>query len=224
MQHLSAADLELTVVTLSETCTSHRSYPRFATDFLLRPARRKLSRIITAAELLSSYSSNAVDVDVVGLARAIASEAHRLDDLISKQLALVDEISAESIRGGLARPIALAAERVSSLLEHPCEVDICDNCPDDANADQANSDYDWPGDACDDDDDGVDDASDNCPLIHNPDQKNDDDDALGGDADAPGVATARRGAGLPRHLSGHAAAGRRREARHRPQRPVHRSG
>jgi hypothetical protein len=56
-----------------------------------------------------------------------------------------------------------------------------DNCPDVANADQANNDGDAMGDACDpdDDNDGVLDGVDNCPLVSNFNQANADSDATG---------------------------------------------
>jgi hypothetical protein len=56
-----------------------------------------------------------------------------------------------------------------------------DNCPFNANADQADADDDGQGDACDtdDDNDSVVDASDNCPLTPNPDQADNELDALG---------------------------------------------
>jgi hypothetical protein len=56
-----------------------------------------------------------------------------------------------------------------------------DNCPDAANADQADLDNDGKGDACDDDDDddGKDDAEDNCPLAGNDDQADQDSDGVG---------------------------------------------
>ena len=55
-----------------------------------------------------------------------------------------------------------------------------DNCPADANSDQADTDDDGTGDACDDqDDDGVFDAVDNCIAIDNDDQADDDSDGLG---------------------------------------------
>jgi hypothetical protein len=64
--------------------------------------------------------------------------------------------------------------------------DNYDNCPDVANADQANVDYDAFGDACDDssavedaDGDGVIDNADNCPAIANADQADADNDGLG---------------------------------------------
>jgi hypothetical protein len=68
-----------------------------------------------------------------------------------------------------------------------------DNCPDDANADQADSDFDGAGDVCDpdDDDDGVLDKDDNCVFFYNPDQSDFDGDGEGdecdGDADGDGV-------------------------------------
>jgi hypothetical protein len=59
--------------------------------------------------------------------------------------------------------------------------DVVDNCPVDANADQANNDGDTQGDACDPDDDNdtVIDATDNCALTANADQANNDGDAQG---------------------------------------------
>ncbi len=56
-----------------------------------------------------------------------------------------------------------------------------DNCPDDANPDQADNDGDGAGDVCDpdDDDDGVLDGDDNCPFDANPDQADNDGDGAG---------------------------------------------
>ncbi len=59
--------------------------------------------------------------------------------------------------------------------------DTEDNCPADANADQANFDNDGQGDVCDPDDDGdgVNDISDNCPVTPNAAQANLDGDEQG---------------------------------------------
>jgi len=59
--------------------------------------------------------------------------------------------------------------------------DDADNCPDTANSDQTDTDYDGAGNACDpdDDDDGVADGTDNCPLIINSDQDDFDGDGAG---------------------------------------------
>ncbi len=55
-----------------------------------------------------------------------------------------------------------------------------DNCPNAANADQADSDGNGTGDVCQDSDgDGIIDPSDNCPMIANSDQANNDSDAQG---------------------------------------------
>lgn len=61
-----------------------------------------------------------------------------------------------------------------------------DNCPQQANANQANADDDGSGDVCDDDDDNdlVADASDNCPFTPNSNQENTDNDNQGNACDA----------------------------------------
>jgi 6-phosphogluconolactonase (cycloisomerase 2 family) len=88
-------------------------------------------------------------------------------------------------------------------LDHDGIPDLIDNCPADSNSDQANTDADALGDACDDDDDGdgvpdaaddfpldphryrdadgdgIDDAVDNCPLAANVDQVDSDSDSAG---------------------------------------------
>ena len=60
-------------------------------------------------------------------------------------------------------------------------LDINDNCPMQANTDQADNDGDGEGDACDDDDDndGILDGFDNCPFIYNPGQEDIDNDGIG---------------------------------------------
>ena len=78
--------------------------------------------------------------------------------------------------------------------------DDVDNCPDDANADQANLDSDDDGDVCDDDIDGdtVLNDDDNCPRVANANQADADNDGMGDvcdtgadpDMDGDGVADA----------------------------------
>ena len=74
--------------------------------------------------------------------------------------------------------------------------DSIDNCPSDANADQADSDGDGIGDVCDpsldSDGDGIDNDSDNCPEDANTDQADSDGDGIGDvcdvtDSDGDGI-------------------------------------
>ena len=75
-------------------------------------------------------------------------------------------------------------------------LDVNDNCPLIANADQLDTDADTNGDVCDtdDDDDGLLDIEDNCSLIVNPDQADFDNDGIGDacdeDRDGDGVPNA----------------------------------
>lgn len=63
--------------------------------------------------------------------------------------------------------------------------DACDNCPNAANEDQTDSDGDGAGDACDDDadNDTLPNAEDNCPTVPNPQQTDSDGDGDGNACD-----------------------------------------
>jgi gliding motility-associated-like protein len=60
-------------------------------------------------------------------------------------------------------------------------LDVNDNCPLIANANQADNDHDGLGDVCDDDDDndGIPDTVDNCSITYNPNQEDRDHDRIG---------------------------------------------
>ena len=70
---------------------------------------------------------------------------------------------------------------VDNDLDNDTIVNAQDNCPNDANADQADNDNDGIGDLCDDDDDndGILDEDDNCPFVSNADQADIDNDGIG---------------------------------------------
>ncbi|MDY7095078.1 MAG: thrombospondin type 3 repeat-containing protein [Acidobacteriota bacterium] len=88
---------------------------------------------------------------------------------------------------GIPRPWGLVFLPDTDADDDGIEDDV-DNCPFDANPDQADNDSDGAGDACDldDDNDGVLDSSDNCPLTANSDQLDFDGDGLGDACDADG--------------------------------------
>ena len=107
----------------------------------------------------------------------------------------VSELTATFVAEGVGQPLPDA--------DGDGVADNTDNCPDDANANQANSDRDRVGDACDNcpddnnsdqadgDGDGVGDACDNCPTDDNADQADGDGDGLGDACDnCPGDSNA----------------------------------
>lgn len=102
---------------------------------------------------------------------------------------LPDQPTAPALPEALATPIAPAPLEPQTAPPPPVApdqdmdgvADASDNCPNDNNIDQADSDKDGIGDACDADldNDGVAEGQDNCPQVANPDQQNSDGDLLG---------------------------------------------
>jgi hypothetical protein len=132
MRHMASATPELTIITLDETTITNRDDRRFYADFLLHPARQKLSSIIMAAKLLQTDPSHMGAEEISRLSRMIAVEARYLDDLVNKQLLLVEGCSTATRSGSMVTQIELAADRVSSILGQPCNIEMQDNCPNSA--------------------------------------------------------------------------------------------
>jgi hypothetical protein len=90
-----------------------------------------------------------------------------------------DDLTAQS--GPATRDVAIASDADGDGI-----ADGSDNCPSAANADQADTDGDGQGDACDsdDDNDGVADGSDNCRTTANPGQLDLDGDGAGNACDS----------------------------------------
>jgi hypothetical protein len=128
MRHMASATPELTIITLDETTITNRDDHRFYADFLLHPARQKLSSIITAAKLLQTDASDLGAEEVSRLSRLIAGEGRYLDDLVNKQLLLVEGVSTVTSSGSMVTQIELAADRVSAILGQPCNTEILNNC------------------------------------------------------------------------------------------------
>ncbi len=132
MRHMASATPELTIITLDQTTITNRDDHRFYADFLLHPARQKLSSIITAAKLLQTDASDLGAEEVSRLSRMIAGEGRYLDDLVNKQLLLVEGVSSATGSGSIVTQIELAADRVSAILGQPCHTEILNNCPNSA--------------------------------------------------------------------------------------------
>ena len=82
---------------------------------------------------------------------------------------------------GVGRNVTLRYDSIAL----DCRVSFLDNCPGMSNPDQADSDGDGLGDACEDSDgDGIIDGADNCPSEPNPEQEDGDGDDVGDVCDA----------------------------------------
>ena len=120
-----------------------------------------------------------------------------VDQLMTYEGALDEaEVQAQLTDSVVEEPeILLAPEPETVDSDEDGVPDAADNCPNDANPDQADTDMNGIGDACDpldSDGDGVSDGSDNCPFVYNPDQADSNGDGIGDECGAmpPSVATA----------------------------------
>jgi len=108
------------------------------------------------------HANDAFDPATLSLGQEVLVTGYLLDDdsINATQLVLVDDVDGDEV------------------------LNEADNCPEVANADQADADADGVGDACDPDlidtdEDSVVDSADNCPEVANPDQADADADGVG---------------------------------------------
>jgi hypothetical protein len=96
-------------------------------------------------------------------------------------------VNVRSVRDERLSTFAIITTEVVATLEEDNDLipSQTDNCPSIANSDQADSDHDGRGDACEDDNDGdgVKDDRDNCPTKSNQDQLDTDEDGTGDECD-----------------------------------------
>ena len=136
----------------------------------------------TITEYAYNFSLNAAngETDLTGVTNIIFRIVFVSDDLITQEGVIVDDFVVEGF-------VDDEDDDNDGIL------DVDDNCPLIANADQTNTDGDTEGDACDldDDNDGLEDQEDNCALNANADQADFDGDGIGDvcddDIDGDGV-------------------------------------
>lgn len=155
---------------------------------------------IDSMEFLMSYSYNGVYTVV--MTRLYFDTVSVLSPYMMTQVAGEWRFASDSMGGKMANNFAIFLNNYQPSQLSPGGdydgdgvLDAVDNCPCNANADQADSDHDGVGDACDNcplyrnplqddaDGDGVGDACDNCPVHANPLQEDSDGDHVGDSCD-----------------------------------------
>jgi len=115
--------------------------------------------------------------DLLEIPRVVINKANPNDQVVilttSGQFWIAESL--EIISGVFVTNGRLTADSVAPSFDSDCNelVDACDNCPNDANADQTDADSDDVGDLCD-----------NCPDQMNPAQEGGDIDGVGDACDA----------------------------------------
>jgi hypothetical protein len=151
-------------------------------------AKLKVAPYLFTRNALGSWTQQATLVPANGLPELPGSFGYYgIPIAIDGSTVMVGNIPDDPLGQGIYTGSVYVFELVEDDKDGDGVLDVSDNCPEVANADQANNDGDSAGDACDadDDNDGVDDAvPDNCPFTANPDQVDTDNDGFGDACDA----------------------------------------
>ncbi len=173
-QVTSAAAVQLTLTQAEQTLTTQASTPVTQVEYDAQNANFEASK----TNLINQMSAlQTVYSDLMTQATALNDQANKVT-INSANIAL--KVAKEDI-ASLHLTISNVPPPVPGDADADGVTDASDNCPNIANADQANMDQDATGDLCDadKDGDGIANDTDNCPVNANADQANTDGDSLG---------------------------------------------